>query len=99
MPANAENTLPFVSKADSNSPEKSNPPSNANLEKLLLGLVPFTPVQFTGSDSLIAWGRLAGYGLLAYATYNKIRPVAYIALGAAGISLATSLTAKMWSKK
>jgi hypothetical protein len=80
-------------------PSQSNPPAKVDLEKLALGLIPFTPVQFTGPDALLAWGRLAGYGLLAYLTYNKIRPVAYIALGAAGVSLATSLSAKAWGKK
>jgi hypothetical protein len=70
-----------------------------DLEKFMLGMVPFTPVQFKGPDAYLAWVRLAGYGLLAYATYNKMRPLSYIALGAAGVSLATSLTAKMWAKK
>lgn len=73
--------------------------SKVDLEHFMLGLVPFTPVQFKGPDAMIAWVRLAGYGLLAYATYNKMRPLSYIALGAAGVSLATSLTAKMWAKK
>ena len=76
-----------------------NPPAKVDLEKLALGLIPFTPVQFTGPDALLAWGRLAGYGLLAYLTYNKMRPLSYIALGAAGVSLATSLSAKAWGKK
>jgi len=70
-----------------------------NYDKLFLGLLPFTPVMFTGSDSLLAWGRLAGYSLLAYWTYNRMRPLSYVMMGAAGISLATSLTSKMWSKK
>ena len=88
---------PLEIKADS-SPDSPNP-QKRNLEKLVIGLIPFSPVQFSGSDSLIAWGRLAGYGLLAYLTYNKMRPLSYVAMGAAGVSLATSLTAKMWAKK
>jgi len=88
---------PVEIKADS-SPDRPDP-QKTNLEKLAIGLIPFSPVQFSGSDSLIAWGRLAGYSLLAYMTYNKMRPLSYIAMGAAGVSLATSLSAKMWSKK
>jgi len=97
QPNNILQFEPVEIKADS-SPAQSNPRST-NLEKLALGLFPFTPVQFSGSDSLIAWGRLAGYGLLAYLTYNKMRPLSYIAIGAAGVSLATSLSAKAWGKK
>lgn len=81
------NTIPF--------PERKIP---VNQDKIVLGLIPFTPVQFAGPDALIAWGRLAGYGLLAYYTYNKIRPVSYAAMGAFTISLATSLLGKAWSK-
>jgi hypothetical protein len=74
-------------------------PQPKNYDKLLLGLLPFTPVQFTGKDALLAWGRLAGYSLIAYYTYNKMRPLSYIAIGAAVTSLATSLSGKMWEKK
>jgi hypothetical protein len=95
----ADNTLQFRTQGAGASPETLPNPHSRNYDKLILGLLPFTPVMFTGSDSLLAWGRLAGYSLLAYWTYNKIRPIAYIAMGAAGVSLATSLTAKMWNKK
>jgi len=66
---------------------------------ILLGIVPFTPVQFSGSDALLAWGRLIGFSAIAYLTFNKMRPLSYAAMGAAGVSLATSLTAKLWGKK
>lgn len=66
--------------------------------KLSVGLLPFSPVEFTGPDALIAWGRLIGYSLLAYYTYNRMKPVSYAAMGAAGLSLATSLTATLWKK-
>jgi len=89
------NTLPFPAKPETAA--RSNP-LTGNHEKLVLGLIPFTPVQFSGSDSLIAWGRLAGYGILAYYTYNKIRPLSYAAMGAFTVSLATSLLGKAWSK-
>lgn len=95
----AANTVPFRAQGDDTPEVTPNPPTKANYEKLVLGLIPFTPVQFSGPDSLLAWGRLAGYGLLAYATYNKIRPVAYAAMGAAAVALCTSLTAKAWAKK
>jgi hypothetical protein len=66
--------------------------------KLAVGLIPFSPVEFTGPDAIIAWGRLIGFSLLAYYTFNKMRPLSYAAMGAAGVSLATSLTAT-WFKK
>lgn len=66
--------------------------------KLAVGLLPFSPVQFTGPDALIAWGRLVGYSALAYWTYNKMRPASYAFMGAAGLSLATSLMANLWKK-
>ena len=31
--------------------------------------------------------------------YNKMRPASYIFMGAAGVSLATSLTSGLWGKK
>lgn len=83
-----DNILEFPSKVNSKT-----------MNNLILGFIPFTPVQLSGPDALIGWGRIAAYSLLAYATFNKMRPVSYIAMGAAGVSLATSLTAKMWSKK
>lgn len=69
------------------------------LNRIALGLVPFTPVPFTGKDSLLAIGRVAAYGLLSYWTFNKMRPVSYAFMGAAGVSLATSLTAGLWNKE
>ena len=85
-----DNVLPFVTKDMA---------KKENLNKILLGLIPFTPVQFSGKDATIAWGRLIGYSMLAYYTYNKMRPLSIACMGAAGVSLATSLTAKMWAKK
>lgn len=66
--------------------------------KLAVGLLPFSPVQFSGPDALIAWGRLIGYSVLAYYTFNRMRPLSYAAMGAAGVSLATSLSATLWKK-
>jgi len=55
-----------------------------------LKLVPFVPVSFT-SDPAMAWGRLLLYGVGAALTYDKMRKTSYILMGAAGVSLATSL--------
>jgi hypothetical protein len=85
-----DNVIPFISKDMAR---------KENLNKILLGIVPFTPVQFAGKDAPLAWGRLIGYSLLAYYTYNKMKPLSYACMGAAGVSLATSLTAKMWTKR
>jgi len=74
-------------------------PEAFNIQKFMLGLLPFTPVPFAGPDMLLAVGRVAGYSLLAYWTYNKMRPASYAFMGAAGVSLATSITAGMWGKK
>jgi len=63
-----------------------------------LALIPFTPVPFEGNDMLLAIGRIALYSTVAYFTYNKMRPVSYIAMSAAGVSLAASLMAGMWKK-
>jgi hypothetical protein len=64
-----------------------------DVNRILVGCIPFTAVSFSGSDSLIAFGRLAGYSLLAYWTWSKMRPVSYGFMSAAGVSLATSLLA------
>lgn len=66
--------------------------------KLAIGILPFSPVQFTGPDALIAWGRLIGYSVLAYYTYNKMRPASYVLMSCAGLSLATSLSGSLWGK-
>jgi hypothetical protein len=71
-------------------------PSEKTVGRIALGFVPFTPVEFFGKEAWIAWTRLGVYSLLAYATYNKIRPVSYAAMGAIGVSLATSLMGKAW---
>ena len=72
---------------------------DGTIQRIMLGLVPFTPVPFSGNDMYLAIGRVAGYSLLSYFTYNKMRPASYVFMGAAGVSLATSLTAGMWGKK
>ena len=69
------------------------------MEKIIMGLFPFTPVPFSGSDSFLAIGRIAGYSVLAYFTYNKMKPASYALMGAAGVSLLTSLMGGMWGKK
>lgn len=85
---------PLVIKADS---PATSPVKPVNLNHFLVGCVPFTAVPFTGPDALIAFGRLAGFSLLAYWTYNKMRPASYAFMGAAGVALTTSLLAG-WGK-
>lgn len=68
-------------------------------KRLALGMLPFSPVSFTGPDALIAWGRLAGYSAIAYYTFSKRRPLSYIAMSCAGLSLASSLTTGFFNKE
>lgn len=76
-----------------------NSPAPSMAGKLALGFFPLTPVPFNGPDKLIAWGRLACYSMLAYYTFNKMKPVSYGFMTAAGLSLATSITSAIWPKK
>lgn len=71
-----------------NVPEKTkaNPFGKAGLN-----LVPFTPVPFSGPDSVYAWGRLLGYSAIAAAIWGKSRRAGYLFAGAAAVSLLTSL--------
>jgi hypothetical protein len=62
--------------------------------KIGLALLPTTPVPFTGDTAWLAWARLLGYSAVAYFAWGKARPLAYIGITAAGVSLATSLSAK-----
>jgi hypothetical protein len=66
--------------------------------KIAVGFLPFSPVEFTGPNALLAWGRLIGYSVLAYYTFNKMRPASYVFMGCAGVSLATSLSATLFHK-
>ena len=75
------------------------PAKKIDTGKIALAFFPLTPVSFTGPDMIYAIARVAGYSALAYFTYNKMRKVSYAFMGAAGVSLATSLTAGMWGKK
>jgi hypothetical protein len=96
MGNNGKTMLRPVAKMGDDTPAAQ--PQKSGTERIILGLLPFTPVPLTGPDFLLAWGRLAGYSLLAYWTFNKTRPISYAFMGAAGVSLATSLTAGMWNK-
>lgn len=59
--------------------------------KIAIQLLPVTPVLFSQSP-LIAYGRIAGYGILSYALYKKSKKLSYVFAGAASLSLLTSLT-------
>jgi len=67
--------------------------------RIVLGFLPFTPVAFVGEDAWIAYARVTLYGFLAFKTFNGMRPVSYGLMTAAGVSIATSLTAGAWGKK
>jgi hypothetical protein len=75
------------------------PPVKAQKSNIALALLPFTPVPFTGSESLLAYGRIALYGIAAGMAWEKHRQLAYILAGAAGLSLVTSLSANAYQKK
>jgi predicted alpha/beta-hydrolase family hydrolase len=64
------------------------------VSKIGLALLPTTPVPFTGDTAWLAWARLLGYSAVAYLAWGKAKPLAYIGLAAAGVSVATSLSAK-----
>lgn len=59
--------------------------------RLALALVPTVAVSFK-DDPLLAWGRLALYGTVAYLAWGKIKPVSYAAIAAGGVALLTSLS-------
>jgi hypothetical protein len=87
---------------EADEPQTENPPApvkpTIDAGKIALALFPLTPVPFSGPNMIYAIARIAGYSLLSYLTYNKMRPASYVFMGAAGVSLATSLTAGMWGK-
>jgi len=64
--------------------------------RIALGFVPFTPVHFTGQDSWIAYARIGLYSVLAYAAWNRMRPVSFASMVAVGVSVTTSLLGKSW---
>lgn len=72
----------------------SNPPGF--LAKSAVALVPFTPVPFSGPDMVYAVGRVALYSAIAAYSWDRNRTIAYIAAGAAAMSVATSLTGGLW---
>lgn len=78
----------------------ANLPANGNafdFRDAGLALIPVTPVGFTGRGSAMAWIRLLMYGSLACVTWKKNRTVSYLAMGAAGLSLTTSLAGGAWN--
>lgn len=67
-----------------------------NPRKLNLGVafLPFSPVSFSEpGHTMIAYIRLGVYTITGIALWEKHRKFSYAALGAAGLSLITSLTA------
>jgi hypothetical protein len=66
-------------------------PTVSDASKIGLKLLPFTPVPFSGTEAMYAWGRLLGYGAIAGLTFTKHRKISYVAMSAAALSLVTSL--------
>lgn len=67
------------------------------MAKFGLAMVPFTPVAFTGTDALYAWGRLVVYGGLALGIYRKNKTLSTVFGVAAGVSVLTSLGGTSWN--
>lgn len=82
--AQNKNDNPVVKKQDSNIP---------------LAFFPFTPVPFTGKNAIWAYSRIGLYSIVAYAAWKKFRPLSYAAMGAAGVSVLTSLTGQAYNGK
>lgn len=80
------------------SPAVVNPNAPKGFSKVTLGLLPFSPAPLTGNDAWIGYTRLALYTLGgSYALSKKRKTLGYAMLGAAGLSLATSLSSKAWN--
>lgn len=73
-----------------NLPSNTNPPAMTP-DKFALAMVPFSPYGFNGPDSIYAWGRLLLYGAGAALTWKSQKQISYVLIGAAGVSLLTSL--------
>lgn len=73
-------------------------PKKSKAPRILLGFVPTTPVPFTGKEALLAYGRVAAYGGVAWLTFNKNRKVSYTFMGLAAVCIATSLSSHLWGK-
>jgi len=70
----------------------------ANMRRIGLAMLPFTPVSFDGPESLYAWTRLIVYGAAASLMWKRQRAIAYVLTGAAGMSLVTSLSGSAWNR-
>lgn len=64
-----------------------------------LMLLPITPVPFQPQTALWAYLRLGIYGTAAILTYEKMRKISYVFMGAAGLSLLTSLAGGLVMKQ
>lgn len=103
--SNTNNTTETATQQDfATKSEKPNnvvefPNSKPKRYNLALGVLPVTPVSFQGKDALVAYGRVLGYGTLAYLTFKKNKNLSYIFMGATALSLATSLAGQSWNNK
>ena len=101
-------TLPFKGKSAPNGQrsEPQNTQVNAPvpavsgnpIAKMALGLLPFTPLPLTGADAWMGYTRIGLYAVGAYMAWGKSRKLAYLMMGAGGISVATSLAHGSWQR-
>lgn len=89
------NTVPFSNTENGEAVNPVLKPKN-QYTRLAVSLIPFTPVPW--ADPL-AWVRLGVYGSIAVMTYNRIKPISYIAMGAGAVAVATSLAGGYWKKE
>jgi hypothetical protein len=99
MIGQAESSLDPGASPVLNFPSAGTPVSVNPISRIGLALVPFTPVSFSGPDGIYAWGRLAIYGTAAALTWQKQRKLSYVLMGAAGLSLVSSLSQDAWRAK
>jgi hypothetical protein len=64
--------------------------------RIALAMSPFTPLSFS-TDLPLALLRLGVYSSVAYLAWKKSKPISYIAMGALGVSVLTSLSTSAWS--
>lgn len=79
-----------------NPPPEQSPASPAapkQLRSIGLDLLPFTPVPFSGPDTVWAYLRIGLYGAVSMAVWKRARTVGYVMAGAAVLSALTSLSA------
>lgn len=80
-------------------PANGSTPPQTNGKKVQPGLAlfPFTPVPFVGRGAPWAWARLGIYSGLGAITWKTNKQLSYVLMGAAGVSLMTSMFQAAWN--